>query len=436
MLRSIKNIETYVNNIKNNVGETKFSKNNIIVEHRSNNPKRDFLFVNTVQGKHIPCSPDDTIKMCKELAKLINPAVKGEKLLVIGFCETATAIANIVADNLNTNSYVIQTTREDIGEKGKQLLTFEEEHSHATTQRLMTYANSGCTGTCGCGGACGSNCKCKDTQSLDFNDYTYVLFIDDEISTGRTILNFINAFRKTSSVELKFGVASICNWQSDENREKFNAEGIETFSLLSGKLVGEDTKMFRHDSNIELNDSNDYFNLDDSDYANMTPRISMEGVTGIRASSKFAGIKLFEYERLGHKAKADMTDMYGIFRSFHRNICTNIRVIGTEEFMYWPIKIAEMLEKNGFSVKVQNTTRSSIDSIKGSKLGITSKFIVPSVYDDNRVNYLYNLDTLNKGDYVLFITDTELSDKANAAYTKLLNATVGNGNYNIVTILT
>lgn len=435
MINSIKNIETYVNNIKNNVGETKFSRNNIIVEHRSNNPKRDFLFVNTVQGKHIPCSPDDTIKMCKELAKLINSAVKNEKILVVGFCETATAIANIIADNLNTDSYVIQTTREDIGEKGKQLLTFEEEHSHATTQRLMTYANSGCSGTCGCDGACSSNCKCKDTQSLDFNDYTYVLFIDDEISTGRTILNFINAFRKTSSVKLKFGVASICNWQSDENREKFRTNGIETFSLLSGKLVGEDTKMFNASSDVELNKSNDYFNLNDSDYENRTPRISMEGVTGIISGNKFEGIRLFEYERLGHKAKADMTNMCGIFSSFHKNICTNIRVVGTEEFMYWPIKIAEMLEKDGYSVRVQNTTRSSIDSIKGSKLGITSKFIVPSVYDDNRVNYLYNLDTLNKGDYVLFITDTELSDKANAAYTKLFNATVGKGNYNIVTIL-
>lgn len=436
MLREIKSIETYITDIKNNVGELRFSKDNIVVEHRSNNPKRDFLFVNKVQGKHIPCKPKDTVRMCKSLASLINKSIENEKVLVVGFCETATAIANIIADNLDTDAYVIQTTREKIGNAGKQLLTFEEEHSHATTQNLMTYAESECSGKCGCNGSCGDNCKCKSRKSLNFNDYTYVLFIDDELSTGRTVLNFIKAFRETSSTKLKFGVASICNWQDDKNKEKFKAEGIEVFSLLCGKLISEDKKLFTDEDNVQLSDCKDYFNISNIEECDKTiPRVAMEGVTKLGTHGTLGEIGIFEYERLGHKAKADLTNMYNLFESFHKGITTNIRVIGTEEFMYWPIKIAEMLENKGYNVKVQNTTRSSIDVMTNSKGGITSKYKIPSVYDDDRITYLYNLDTLNKGDYVLFVTDSRLSDKANIAYTKLLNDIVGEGNYNIVTIV-
>lgn len=415
MKKPFNNISTYISDINNNVGELKFLTSNITVEHRSNNPKRDFLFVNKVQGKHIPCRPSETNRMCKALAALINKSIVNEKVLVIGFCETATAIANIVADNLSTDAYVLQTTRESIGDVGKQLLTFEEEHSHATTQNLMTYAD-------------------KD-EALDFSDYTYALFIDDEISTGRTVLNFIKAFKQSSTAKLKFGVASICNWQDNENMRKFKAEGIEVFSLLSGKLVDEKVKMFPDcETPISLDRVHDYFNID-VDSIKQNPRVMMEGVTGLSGHGEQHEIGLFEYERLGHNAHSSTNTMINLFKSFNRGILHRVRVIGTEEFMYWPIKIAEMFESYGFDVKVQNTTRSSIDVLDMGMGCITSKYIVPSVYDDDRMTYVYNLDNLKVGDYVLFITDRKLSEKANAAYTKLLNYTVGEGNYNIITLI-
>jgi len=432
-METLKNIGRYITNIAETVGDTMFSMSNVIVEHRSNNPKRDFLFVNKVQGKHIPCRPSETIRMWKALANLINKSIQNEKVLVVGFCETATAIANIIADNLDVDAYVIQTTRENIGSVGKQLLTFEEEHSHATTQNLMTYAESGCSGNCGCDGKCGDACKCKSMKALNFSDYTYVLFVDDELSTGRTVLNFIKAFRETSSVELKFGVASICNWQDDTNRDKFKAEGIEVFNLLSGKLISEDMKIFTDGVNVELSDAKDYFNVDPD--GKKTPQVHMECVTDLVKRTHDSNITVFEYERLGHKAKVRSNNLESLFTSFNRGLLTPIRVIGTEEFMYWPIKIAELLENKGFNVRVQNTTRSSIDVMSGSDNGITSKFVVPSVYDDDRVTYMYNLDTLEEGDYVMLITDKPLSDKANVAYTKLLDDTVGHGNYTIITIV-
>ena len=146
------------------------------MEHRSNNPKRDYLFVNKIQCKHIPAKPSEMINMCYELANKVNERIeeigqlnRDDKILVVGFAETATAIAGFVADKLKYNNYLIRTTREDIDD-AIPLLTFEEEHSHATTQMLFTHSGD---------------------LRLRLDKFKMVLFVEDEISTGNTICNFI-----------------------------------------------------------------------------------------------------------------------------------------------------------------------------------------------------------------------------------------------------
>ena len=69
MKQNIKKIDNYIKNIKEHGS---FSKDNIVVEHRSNNPKRDYLFVNKLQCKHIPASPSKMVAMCNGLADMVN----------------------------------------------------------------------------------------------------------------------------------------------------------------------------------------------------------------------------------------------------------------------------------------------------------------------------------------------------------------------------
>ena len=69
----------------------------------------------------------------KKLADLIKEYFINEKLLLIGFAETATAIGATVSTELDT--YYIQTTREDMGDV--DYLFFSEEHSHATEQKVV-----------------------------------------------------------------------------------------------------------------------------------------------------------------------------------------------------------------------------------------------------------------------------------------------------------
>ena len=123
---------------------------------RDNNKKRSFLFISKLLGKHLSVNPDvvkSTGFLLSSLKYGFNNAthiscIKGigkpsfeehafdKNVLVIGFCETATALGMSVASSIHGSSY-ITTTRETIHNM-KQLLRFEEPHSHASTHCLYS----------------------------------------------------------------------------------------------------------------------------------------------------------------------------------------------------------------------------------------------------------------------------------------------------------
>ena len=142
-MNEVKDTRTYIKNITD---KHRYLES-ITVEHRSNNPKRDFLFVNKKQCKHIPCKASDMIKMCKTLANEVNAGLSKKsnyedlRILIIGFAETATAIGTIVGNNVDKAKFILHTTREDVP-GSEQVITFEETHSHATTQKLLVAKDS------------------------------------------------------------------------------------------------------------------------------------------------------------------------------------------------------------------------------------------------------------------------------------------------------
>ena len=182
--------------------------NNFIeIAKRENNTKRGFLIVNRVQAKHIPADPDETLRLFGQLSDKVQSAYPGtppEKLLIVGFAETATAISAKVAADIGT--HYIQTTREDV--PGSDFLYFSEEHSHATEQRLV---RSGLD---------------RLLQNID-----RVLFIDDEVTTGKTILNIINVMRREYPFPLQFSAVSLLNGMTDEHLQKYADEGIDVLYL-------------------------------------------------------------------------------------------------------------------------------------------------------------------------------------------------------------
>jgi adenine/guanine phosphoribosyltransferase-like PRPP-binding protein len=162
----------------------------IRVAKRENNQKRSFLYVDPYQGKHIPVSPSEALDVSGCLAERVSETFHGERLLVIGFAETATAIGAMLAYSLESVTAFMTTTRENVPDT--DYLYFTESHSHATEQRLALRGLR---------------------EQLIGADR--VVFAEDEVTTGSTIRKLINALREHfPELPLRFGIASRLNSMS------------------------------------------------------------------------------------------------------------------------------------------------------------------------------------------------------------------------------
>ena len=175
------------------------------VARRENNNKRKYLVVNRLQGKHIPVKPCEALAMFRALADVVKGRFGREKLLVIGFAETATAVGAAVAAELGADS--MQTTREQIS--GVSYLYFSEEHSHATEQKLV-----------------------KDDIDRVIDAVERIVFVEDEVTTGRTILNIINILKKRYPQKIKFSVVSILNGMDQTALDTYRGQDIALFWLV------------------------------------------------------------------------------------------------------------------------------------------------------------------------------------------------------------
>ncbi|MFJ2391624.1 phosphoribosyltransferase [Streptomyces sp. NPDC087843] len=132
------------------------------------NPRRAHLLVSNVLGKHVPQSPSVVYGYGFALGRRVRELLGTEDAraaVVLGYAETATGLGHCVADGVGLAPYLHSTRRPVPG------ITpaggFEESHSHATSHLLLP----------------------QDPRLLA-GDGPLVL-VDDEFSTGNTVLNTI-----------------------------------------------------------------------------------------------------------------------------------------------------------------------------------------------------------------------------------------------------
>lgn len=143
------------------------------------NPKRAHLLVSNVLGKHVPQRPSVVYGAGFELGlrvrELLGDALS-RRSVVLGYAETATGLGHAVADGLGVAPYLHSTRRpvEGVARAGG----FEESHSHATSHLLLpedpTLLAGGGSGRAG----------------------EPLVLVDDEFSTGNTVLNTIRALHE------------------------------------------------------------------------------------------------------------------------------------------------------------------------------------------------------------------------------------------------
>jgi hypothetical protein len=308
------------------------------------NPKRGFLFVSKVLGKHYPVKPSIMKKTYDILADKVNLHTIGEDpILFLGFAETATGLSAGIYESwkvMNKSpSLYSHTTRYQFNKN--ILFRFQEEHSHATGHIVYEPENN-----------------------FKLNKYKTLVLIDDEMTTGKTSMNFIEQFMELSSCAIeKIVVVCIKNWMSDEAKKKFKEKlncKVEFVSLLEGnyEFIKDESYVCLPMPNVEAT-CEDKGLIIDKNFG----RFGFEDVPN------------YNYEPVLNKIKGK-----------------KILVLGTGEFSYLPYKLAKYIEDKGFDVYFQSTTRSPI--LLGEIIKHKLEFI--DNYNDNIANFVYNV---NKDDY-------------------------------------
>ncbi|MFI1221028.1 MULTISPECIES: phosphoribosyltransferase domain-containing protein [unclassified Streptomyces] len=173
------------------------------------NPKRAHLLVSNVLGKHVPQRPSVVHGAGFELGERVRAllgAQEARRAVVLGYAETATGLGHAVADGLRDAPYLHSTRRPVAGVE--QAGGFEESHSHATSHLLLPE-----DGDLLAGGGTG------DRASV-------LVLVDDEFSTGNTVLNTIRALHALHPRE-RYVVVALVDMRSPGDRDRLTAFAAE-----------------------------------------------------------------------------------------------------------------------------------------------------------------------------------------------------------------
>lgn len=337
------------------------------VAKRYRNAKRAYLLVNPLQAKHMPVSPTEALTMMRTLGEGLRQEFPGARL-VLGFAETATALGAAVASRLGPDCAFLTTTRE-AGE-GPGWVRFLEEHSHAAEQKLW-------------GGDLDALLQETDT----------VLFVDDEISTGKTLRNMVAQLtrRWPALGEKTLVAASLLNRVTPEQEEALADAGITCRCLV--RLPQEDRTAQVADWTVT--------EAPPAVPQNLSFRQEMLPGEGLLDPRKTLRIGAYDGSCQA-VAEVMLSRALGPVETLGKTL-----VLGTEECMYPALRLGERLERLGAEVCCHATTRSPIGLCDAPGYPIRSGWKLPSFYEEERTTYVYNL---REYDTVIVLSDTKKTD--------------------------
>ncbi|MFR0352342.1 phosphoribosyltransferase [Streptomyces sediminimaris] len=332
------------------------------------NPRRAHLLVSNVLGKHVPQSPSIVYGYGFALGRRVRELLgdRAGSAVVLGYAETATGLGHSVADGLGPAPYLHSTRRPVAGVEAAG--GFEEAHSHATSHLLL-----------------------PEDPALLAGDGPLVL-VDDEFSTGNTVLNTVRDLHERYP-RRRYVVVALVDMRSPADAERLEqfareigarvdlvAAASGTVRLPEGVLEKGRELVARYEADsaasggspaagapwrpaptrprpvtrVELNWPR---NLPDGARHGFTPahRERLEGALPAMAA------------RLAEALPADA-----------RRVLT----LGFEELMYAPLRLARELEQVvDAEVRYSTTTRSPVLAVDDPGYAIRSRIVFPA-HDD------------------------------------------------------
>lgn len=305
-----------------------------------NNPRRGFLVVSKVLGRHIGAKPSDMRATFRDLAAKIPADVPGP-VIVVGLAETAICLGQGVHEEFGRRTgredlLFLPSTRQQLDHP--LLCRFEEPHSHASTHLVY--------------------------RPEDFADRfaaaRTLVMVDDEISTGTTLSNLAAAIVGAVPTIERMVAVTLADWSAASDWRDRTDRPMTVESLLQGRLrwtAGPGTVAPAED-------------------------------TAFDATARSLGAMAVHHNfgRLGRADVADEGDP--LADTIVLPPGSRLRVVGTGEFTYPTFRLAERLEANGHDVVVQSTTRSPA-RLDGA---IRTMLQFADNYGTGVANYLYNVD--------------------------------------------
>lgn len=180
------------------------------------NPKRAFLFVSKILGRHIPVKPTQHHDALRALTDQIT--LDGEKAMVMGFAETAIGIGAVVFEILRRRGEdvaFLPTTRHPDGHD--VWFAFSEDHSHATAHSVLRPAD-------------------PDMRAFT-QDFDTLILVDDEASTGNTFMNLLSAMLAAGRTPRRIVLVTLTDWSggvlSTYVKDTLGVD-VEVVSLIAG----------------------------------------------------------------------------------------------------------------------------------------------------------------------------------------------------------
>ena len=322
-----------------------------------NNPKRAFLFLSHVLGKHLPVTPSVMADIHGRLARHVPDLP--EPVVFIGMAETATSLGQGVFEAWNRihpdkEAIFLHTTRYLV--PGADPVVFEEAHSHAPLQWLHLPEGT--------------------ALRESFRQARSLVLVDDEISTGNTFVNLARACQANAPEISHIHLSAITDF-TGRTRSVLLAEQFDAIlsigSLLSGRWY------------FEPNGSVQALPATAQSHAWITPVIEDHG-----------------FGRLGRNSRLSLPQhcVEAIGSQIHPN--DRVLVLGTGEFMHPAFVLArDLYDVTGVVVQMHATTRSPILSWGPIKNAITFS----DNYGEGVPNFLYN-SSAGQYDHVFICHET------------------------------
>lgn len=298
------------------------------------NPKRPYLFVSKVLGRHWPCRPRRMRQTYDLLAAELFAAAP--PVMVFGVAETATGLGHGVFDSLTralpgAAALYQHTTRHHL--RRDRAFRIREGHSHAVDHWIY---------------------QPSPPHREIFRGARTLALVDDEITTGRTLSALARSYLALNPRIERIQLLTLVSWLTPRRREELERElgrPVAVAALVAGSFRFTPSPGFAPPP---------------------LPR-------GLRAESPGRHVAA-GFGRTGLRGAYDGGGGLDLPPA------SRVAVVGTGEFAFPPFRLAEDLERGGHDVVYQCSTRSPI--LVGD--GVRTKLAFPDHHSESVTNYLYN----------------------------------------------